>query len=147
MCNSWTTPNLYSRAYLIPSSWTSTIPIFHERVITISKKKSKGNRPAAPNPREDIHGNLFDYEEFMNSLWTAYEQFMNNNSFCNMFAGGGVTGAASLPSADGVALANTYLSRILRKVVLNSLCQNLSPSLKKTQPTFAEKDSWTSGTS
>ena len=28
----------------------------------------KGNRPAAPNPREDIHGNLFDYEEFMNSL-------------------------------------------------------------------------------
>ena len=79
-------------------------PIFHERVITISKKKSKGNRPAAPNPREDIHGNLFDYEEFMNSLWTAYEQFMNNNTFCNMFAGGGVTGVASLPSADGVAL-------------------------------------------
>ena len=100
MCNSWTTPIFYSSAYLIPSSWTSTIPIFHERVITISKKKSKGNRPAAPNPREDIHGNLFDYEEFMNSLWTAYEQFMNNNTFCNMFAGGGVTGVASLPSAS-----------------------------------------------
>ena len=78
--------------------------ISHERVITISKKKRKGNRPAAPKPREDIHGNLFDYEEFMNNLWTAYEQFMNNNTFCNMFAGGGVTGAASLPSADGVAL-------------------------------------------
>ena len=31
-------------------------------------EKRKGNRPAAPNPREDIHGNLFDYEEFMNSL-------------------------------------------------------------------------------
>ena len=29
---------------------------------------------------------------------------MNNNTFCNMFAGGGVTGAASLPSADELAL-------------------------------------------
>ena len=58
----------------------------------------------APKPREDIHGNLFDYEEFMNSLWKAYEKFMNNNTFSNMFAGGGVTGAASLPSADEVAL-------------------------------------------
>ena len=46
----------------------------------------------------------------MNSLWTAYEQFMNNNTFCNMFAGGGVTGAASLPSADGVALPPISLS-------------------------------------
>ena len=90
-----TSDPIFRNEYHTHLSWTSNYHI---------QEKNKGNRPAAPNPREDIHGNLFDYEEFMNSLWTAYEQFMNNNTFCNMFAGGGVTGAASLPSADGVAL-------------------------------------------
>ena len=33
---------------------------------------------------------------------------MNNNTFCNMFAGGGVTGAASLPSADELALPQCH---------------------------------------
>ena len=46
-----------------------------------------------------------------------------------------------------IGFLGQYLARILRKVVLDSLCQDLSPRLKKTPPAFAEKDSWTSGTS
>ena len=43
------------------------------------QEKTKGNRPATSNGRENIHGNLPKCEWLTNNLWTIYEQTMNKS--------------------------------------------------------------------
>ena len=38
------------------------------------QEKIKGNRPATPNGRENIHGNLPDWEWLTNNWWTMYNK-------------------------------------------------------------------------